>query len=134
MTDCSQQFLFPPDDEGSQERLNELVSPSTRFTSTTSSYQSQNALLEDKAILLDQYDKLDKQEALENKKQNRELRKDFAYKAYEIAWMSFILDCNRLSQCNCEFCYWACIFIRYSPWDCYNWSNCKCFCCFIDCY
>ena len=81
MTDCSQQFLFPPDDEGSQERLNELVSPSTRFTSTTSSYQSQNALLEDKAILLDQYDKLDKQEALENKKQNR----DFAYKAYEIA-------------------------------------------------
>ncbi|WP_456093353.1 hypothetical protein [Neisseria sp.] len=85
MTDCSQQFLFPPDDKGSQERLNELVSPSTRFTSTTSSYQSQNALLEDKAILLDQYDKLDKQEALENKKQNRELRKDFAYKAYEIA-------------------------------------------------
>ena len=85
MTDCSQQFLFPPDDEGSQERLNELVSPSTRFTSTTSSYQSQNALLEDKAILLDKYDKLDKQEALENKKQNRELRKDFAYKAYEIA-------------------------------------------------
>lgn len=85
MTDCSQQFLFPPDDKGSRERLNELVSPSTRFTSTTSSYQSQNALLEDKAILLDQYDKLDKQEALENKKQNRELRKDFAYKAYEIA-------------------------------------------------
>lgn len=63
MTDYNQQFLFPPDDEGSQERLNELVSPSTRFTSTTSSYQSQNALLEDKAILLDQYDKLDKQES-----------------------------------------------------------------------
>lgn len=84
MTVCKQDDLFS-EGADNQNRFHDLVNRTEFIGETSSPTDQEYAVLEDKAIALDQYDKLGKLETLENKKQNRELRKDFAYKAYDMA-------------------------------------------------
>ena len=81
MTDYNQESLFPESDDADVLGLLH----DTEFYGESPTNLSGSPFKESEAIGEAFYDKLDRKEKLENKKQNRQLRKDFAYKAYEIA-------------------------------------------------
>lgn len=92
MTDCNHQST-PPDTD---DFVNQLEN--TNFQNPERVERTYLSVKEDSAFNTKRYDKLE-DEQLANKQQNRELRKDFAYKAYGLAsaciglWMFVIVLC-----------------------------------------